>query len=338
MVENTPVVDNKDIENAAYNNEQLYLSALRHLVDKMKHEQLRDDRTGVGTVSEFMSTGMVFDIANTVPLLNTKFVSLTTIVHELIWMISGDNSIRYLKENGVNIWDEWLVPNTARYTGDKLVDGITSSIYGESWRRWTDTRIVDCDDVPKCPLMDKEGRPEEMYQVLHEFDGKAIIQRTVDQLQRAIWQLRYKPTSRRIILNGWNASRVSDVTLPPCHVMAQFYVDDGKLSCKMYQRSADIFLGVPYNIVQYSVLTYILAAITGLRPDKFIWVPGDLHLYSNHLAVAEQQLAREVQLNAPRLRLEGIVNGMNIDDVTADMIQLDGLYNPQSALRAKVAV
>ena len=216
----------------------------------------KQDRTGTGTVSLF-GHQMRFDLSAGFPLVTTKKLHLRSVIHELLWFLSGDSNIRYLKENGVSIWDDWADEN-----------GELGPVYGVQWRRWP---------TP---------------------DG-----RTVDQIEQIIRQLRESPDSRRIILSAWNVAEIDNMALPPCHCLVQFYVADGKLSCQMYQRSCDIFLGVPFNIASYALLTHMLAQQADLTVGDFIWTGGDCHLYSNHLAQADEQLTRE-PLPLPRLAIK----------------------------------
>ncbi len=216
----------------------------------------KEDRTGTGTVSLF-GHQMRFDLSAGFPLVTTKKLHLRSIIHELLWFLSGDSNIRYLKENGVSIWDDWADEN-----------GDLGPVYGVQWRRWP---------TP---------------------DG-----RTVDQIAQIMQQLRESPDSRRIILSAWNVAEIDNMALPPCHCLFQFYVADGKLSCQLYQRSCDIFLGVPFNIASYALLTHMLAQQAALAVGDFVWTGGDCHLYSNHLAQADEQLARE-PLPLPRLAIK----------------------------------
>ncbi len=206
----------------------------------------KDDRTGTGTLSVF-GHQMRFDLSKGFPLVTTKKLHLRSIIHELLWFLSGDSNIRYLKENGVSIWDEWA---------DE--DGELGPIYGVQWRSWP---------TP---------------------DGGSI-----DQVAEIMQQLRETPDSRRILLSAWNVAEIENMALPPCHCLFQFYVADGKLSCQLYQRSCDIFLGVPFNIASYALLTHMLAQQADLGLGDFIWTGGDCHLYLNHLEQADEQLTRE---------------------------------------------
>lgn len=232
---------------------QQYLALMRQVRDTGIRKQ---DRTGIGTVSLF-GHQMRFDLSAGFPLVTTKKLHVRSLIHELLWFLSGDSNIRYLKENGVSIWDDWADEN-----------GDLGPVYGVQWRRWP---------TP---------------------DGG-----TVDQIEQIIRQLRQSPDSRRIILSAWNVAEIDNMALPPCHCLVQFYVADGKLSCLMYQRSCDIFLGVPFNIASYALLTHMLAQQADLTVGDFIWTGGDCHLYSNHLAQADEQLTRE-PLPLPRLAIK----------------------------------
>jgi len=206
----------------------------------------KEDRTGTGTLSVF-GHQMRFDLSQGFPLVTTKKLHLRSIIHELLWFLSGDSNIRYLKENGVSIWDEWADEN-----------GDLGPVYGVQWRSWP---------TP---------------------DGRKI-----DQVSQVMQQLRENPDSRRIILSAWNVAEIDNMALPPCHCLFQFYVAEGRLSCQLYQRSCDIFLGVPFNIASYALLTHMLAQQADLDVGDFIWTGGDCHLYLNHLEQADEQLARE---------------------------------------------
>ncbi|MGB5510477.1 MAG: thymidylate synthase [Woeseiaceae bacterium] len=216
----------------------------------------KDDRTGTGTLSVF-GHQMRFDLSEGFPLVTTKKLHLRSIIHELLWFLSGDSNIRYLKENGVSIWDEWADEN-----------GDLGPVYGVQWRRWP---------TP---------------------DGRHI-----DQVSQIMQQLRDTPDSRRIILSAWNVAEIDNMALPPCHCLFQFFVADGKLSCQLYQRSCDIFLGVPFNIASYALLTHMMAQQADLEVGDFIWTGGDCHLYLNHLEQADEQLSREL-LPLPTLSIK----------------------------------
>ncbi|MEQ7800437.1 thymidylate synthase [Pedobacter sp. ASV1-7] len=220
-----------------------YLDLMQHVLD---HGTQKHDRTGTGTISVF-GYQMRFNLQDGFPIVTTKKLHLKSIIHELIWFLSGDTNIKYLKDNGVRIWDEWADEN-----------GDLGPVYGSQWRSW-----------PKP-------------------DGGHI-----DQIAQIINTIKNNPDSRRIIVSAWNVAEVENMALPPCHAFFQFYVADGKLSCQLYQRSADIFLGVPFNIASYALLTMMVAQVCGLQYGDFIHTLGDAHLYNNHLEQAKLQLSRE---------------------------------------------
>jgi len=219
-----------------------YLDLMRHVLENGTR---KTDRTGTGTLSVF-GHQMRFDLSQGFPLLTTKKLHLRSIIYELLWFLNGETNTKYLKDNGVSIWDEWADEN-----------GDLGPIYGYQWRHWP---------TP---------------------DGGQI-----DQIRQVLGQLRETPDSRRMIVSAWNVGEIPRMKLPPCHAFFQFYVADGKLSCQMYQRSADIFLGVPFNIASYALLTHMFAQQTGYEPGDFIWTGGDCHLYSNHLDQVHEQLSR----------------------------------------------
>ena len=261
-----------------------YLDLMRHVLE---HGTRKDDRTGTGTLSVF-GWQMRFDLAEGFPLVTTKKCHLRSIIHELLWFLQGDTNIRYLKENGVSIWDEWADEH-----------GNLGPVYGHQWRSW-----------PKP-------------------DGG-----TIDQISEVVKTLRTNPDSRRIIVSAWNVADLDRMALAPCHAFFQFYVADGKLSCQLYQRSADIFLGVPFNIASYALLTMMMAQVTGLKPGDFVHTLGDAHLYLNHLDQAREQLSREPR-PLPAMKLNPDVTdifGFRYEDFT-----LEG-YDPHPAIKAPVAV
>jgi thymidylate synthase len=232
---------------------QQYLSLMQHVRDTGVR---KEDRTGTGTLSVF-GHQMRFDLSAGFPLVTTKKLHLRSIIHELLWFLSGDSNIGYLKENGVSIWDAWADDQ-----------GELGPVYGVQWRNW--------------PMPSGES---------------------VDQISEIVQQIRETPDSRRIIVSAWNVSEIENMALPPCHCLFQFYVADGKLSCQLYQRSCDIFLGVPFNIASYALLTHMIAQQTDLSVGDFVWSGGDCHLYSNHLEQANEQLQRE-PLALPRLAIK----------------------------------
>ena len=247
----------------------------------------KEDRTGTGTISIF-GYQMKFDLEKGFPLVTTKKVHLKSIIHELLWFLSGDTNISYLTENGVTIWDEWADPN-----------GNLGPVYGHQWRSW-----------PKS-------------------DGHAI-----DQIHQVLDQIRHNPDSRRIIVSAWNVSEIEKMALPPCHAFFQFYVAEGKLSCQLYQRSADVFLGVPFNIASYALLTLMIAQVTNLKPGTFVHTLGDAHLYSNHLEQARLQLSRDPR-PLPTMEINPQVTDL-FDFQYSDFTLTN--YDPHPRIKAEVAV
>ncbi|MGB1070039.1 MAG: thymidylate synthase [Planctomycetota bacterium] len=258
------------------------------MTDVLENGSRRSDRTGTGTRSVF-GRQVRFDLAKGFPLLTTKKVHLRSIIHELLWFISGDTNARSLQDVGVTIWDEWADPET----------GDLGPVYGAQWRQW-------------------QGA-----------DGT-----THDQLAQVIEQIGTNPNSRRLLINAWNVAVIDQMALPPCHCLFQFQVADGRLHCQLYQRSADIFLGVPFNIASYALLTHMIAHVTGLKPGEFVHTFGDLHLYDNHLQQAKKQLAREPR-PLPRLELDASVT--DIDDFRFEHIHIHD-YDPHPGIKAPVAV
>jgi thymidylate synthase len=225
-----------------------YLDLMRHVRD---NGVKKEDRTGTGTTSLF-GYQMRFDLSEGFPIVTTKKCHLKSIIHELLWFLTGDTNIKYLQDNGVRIWNEWADD-----------EGNLGPVYGSQWRSW--------------PKVDKTGA-----------DSGHI-----DQISQIIDQIKNNPDSRRIIVNAWNVGEIENMALPPCHMMFQFYVADGRLSCQLYQRSADIFLGVPFNIASYALLTMMIAQVCDLAPGDFVHTLGDAHLYSNHMEQVEEQLSRK---------------------------------------------
>jgi thymidylate synthase len=261
-----------------------YLDLMQHVLD---HGTKKSDRTGTGTTSVF-GYQMRFNLQEGFPLVTTKKCHMKSIVHELLWFLQGSTNIKYLKDNGVKIWDEWAD-----------VNGNLGPVYGKQWRSWATV------------------------------DG-----RVVDQIQMAVDQIKGNPDSRRIIVSAWNVGELDQMALAPCHAFFQFYVADGKLSCQLYQRSADIFLGVPFNIASYALLTMMMAQVCGLQPGDFVHTFGDAHLYSNHMDQTREQLSREPR-PLPTMHINPAIKDIfafRFDDFT-----LEG-YDPHPAIKAPVAV
>lgn len=267
---------------------QQYLDALRHVLDKGTRST---DRTGTGTISAF-GLQTRYDLAEGFPLVTTKKLHLRSIVHELLWFLSGDTNIRYLQENGVSIWNEWADEN-----------GDLGPVYGHQWRHF--------------PRLGEDGLVGE-----------------VDQIKTLFEAIKTTPDSRRLIVSAWNPGDVPEMALPPCHTLWQVRILDGKLSLQLYQRSADMFLGVPFNIASYALLSHMLAEVTGYAVGEFIHTMGDAHIYLNHLDQVEEQLTREPRL-LPKLHFARKVS--DLFDFTYDDIQFEG-YDPHPAIKAPVAV
>jgi thymidylate synthase len=261
-----------------------YLDLLRHILENGVE---KSDRTGTGTLSVF-GYQMRFDLRQGFPALTTKKLHLRSIVHELLWFLSGSTNVGYLREHGVTIWDEWADER-----------GELGPVYGKQWRSW-----------PTC-------------------DGGSI-----DQIAKVVEQIRTNPDSRRHIVSAWNVAEVDRMKLPPCHTLFQFWVANGRLSCQLYQRSADVFLGVPFNIASYALLTLMVARATDLEPAEFVHTLGDAHLYLNHLEQARLQLTREPR-PLPRMEINPDVKslfGYRYED-----FQLAG-YDPHPGIKAPIAV
>ncbi|MDR7119157.1 thymidylate synthase [Rheinheimera soli] len=274
-----------------------YLDLMRHVLE---HGHKKSDRTGTGTISVF-GYQMRFDLSQGFPLVTTKKCHLRSIIHELLWFLKGDTNIQYLKDNKVSIWDEWATEQ-----------GDLGPVYGAQWRSW---------QTP---------------------DG-----RTIDQISQLIHDIKTNPDSRRLIVSGWNPAVLPDTkfspkdnaamgkqALPPCHTLFQFYVHDGKLSCQLYQRSADIFLGVPFNIASYALLTMMVAQVCDLTPGDFVHTFGDAHLYSNHMEQVNEQLSRTPH-PLPQMKLNPAIKdifGFNIDDF--ELVN----YLAHPAIKAPIAI
>lgn len=261
-----------------------YHDLLRHV---MKNGTVKSDRTGTGTKSVF-GYQMRFDLSEGFPVVTTKKLHLRSIIHELLWFLKGDSNIKYLKDNGVSIWDDWADEK-----------GELGPVYGVQWRSWPTA------------------------------DGKHI-----DQIENLVKSVKNNPDSRRHIVNAWNVAEVENMALPPCHTMFQFYVADGKLSCQLYQRSADIFLGVPFNIASYALLTLMLAQVCDLEPGDFVHTFGDAHIYSNHFEQVEKQLGRDFR-PLPIMKINPNINslfGFKYEDF--ELLN----YDPHPGIKAPIAV
>jgi len=261
-----------------------YHDLMRHVLE---HGVKKEDRTGTGTVSVF-GYQMRYNLAEGFPLLTTKKLHTKSIIHELLWFLKGDTNIKYLKDNGVRIWDEWAD-----------AEGNLGPVYGYQWRSWP---------TP---------------------DGKHI-----DQITQVIDMIKNNPDSRRLIVSAWNVADINSMKLPPCHAFFQFYVANGKLSCQLYQRSADIFLGVPFNIASYAILMMMVAQVCDLQLGDFVHTLGDAHLYSNHIEQANLQLTRDFR-PLPTMKINP--NVKSIFDFTIDDFTLEN-YDPHPHIKAEVAV
>lgn len=261
-----------------------YLTLLEHV---KQNGQKKEDRTGTGTMSVF-GYQMRFNLNKSFPLLTTKKVHLKSVIYELLWFLSGDTNIKFLKDNGVSIWDEWADEN-----------GNLGPVYGHQWRSWPTS----------------EGRE-------------------IDQISNLINQIKKTPDSRRLIVSAWNVGEINKMKLPPCHCFFQFYVADGRLSCQLYQRSADIFLGVPFNIASYALLTQMIAHVCGLECGEFIHTLGDAHIYTNHINQVNEQLRRKPK-KLPQIKINPSVK--NIFDFKYEDFSLEG-YDPYPLIKAPVAV
>lgn len=261
-----------------------YLDLLQTVLE---HGTEKSDRTGTGTRSIF-GHQMRFDLSEGFPLVTTKKVHLKSIIHELLWFLSGSTNVKYLNDNGVTIWNEWAKP-----------DGELGPVYGSQWRSW-----------------------------------QAADGRKIDQISAVIEQIRKNPDSRRLIVNAWNVGEIEKMALPPCHAFFQFYVAGGRLSCQLYQRSADTFLGVPFNIASYALFLMMVAQVTGLKPGDFVHTFGDAHLYLNHIEQAHLQLSRDPK-PLPRMQLNPRVD--SIFDFKFEDFELVG-YDPHPGIKAPIAV
>ena len=261
-----------------------YINLLNHVISD---GIIKEDRTGTGTLSVF-GYQMRFDLDAGFPLLTTKKIHLKSVIHELLWFLSGDTNIKYLQDNGVSIWNEWADSN-----------GNLGPVYGHQWRSWSSSN-----------------------------------NQSIDQIKILIEQIKHNPNSRRLIVSAWNVGDIENMKLPPCHAFFQFYVVDQKLSCQLYQRSADIFLGVPFNIASYALLTGMVAQVCGLKLGEFVHTLGDAHIYLNHTDHVKEQLSRKVKA-LPTMKINQSVN--DIFTFTIDDFTLEG-YDPHPLIKAPVAI
>lgn len=279
-----------------------YFEMMRHI---LTNGVRKSDRTGTGTTSVF-GYQMRFNLTEGFPLITTKKIFLKGVIYELLWFLRGDTNIKYLRDNGVSIWNEWA---------DN--EGNLGPVYGYQWRHWPVFNFV-----PGHAGADNEWVPE------------GYVSSEIDQITKVVERIKARPDDRRLIVSAWNVADVDKMKLPPCHCLFQFYVADGKLSCLLYQRSCDTFLGVPFNIASYALLTMMVAQTCGLGLGEFVWTGGDVHIYSNHMEQVSTQLSRELRA-LPTMRLNPAVNdlfGFKYEDFT-----LEG-YDPHPAIKAPVAV
>jgi thymidylate synthase len=277
-----------------------YLDLLQHILDNGRPRQ---DRTGTGTIGVF-GYQMRFDLAEGFPLLTTKKLHLRSIIHELLWFLAGETRVEPLQEAGVRIWNEWATAEECGRFGREAGD--LGPVYGHQWRN---------------------------FGASVQGDG-SYARDGVDQIQRLLDGLQNNPWSRRHLVTGWNPKEANQVTLPPCHTLFQFYVQDGRLSCQLYQRSADVFLGVPFNIASYALLLMMIAQVSGLEPGEFVHSFGDAHLYTNHLDQARLQLSRDLK-DRPRMVLNPEVK--DLFAFTYEDFKLEG-YEPHPHIKAQVSV
>lgn len=311
-----------------------YLDLAQTILDK---GVTKEDRTGVGTKSIF-GHQMRFDLSEGFPLLTTKRVAFRLIKSELLWFLKGDTNIRYLLENNNHIWDEWAFE---RYTSSQDYDGPDmtdfglraqedeefNSVYKEEMKKFTEKILSDK------AFAEEHGSLGNVYGAQWR-SWPSTKGGTIDQIQNVIASIKNNPDSRRHIVSAWNPDEIEDMALPPCHTLFQFYVADGKLSCQLYQRSADVFLGVPFNIASYALLTHLIAQETGLEVGEFIHTFGDAHLYLNHMEQIERQLSRDTR-QLPQLKLNQ--NKQSVFDFEAEDIEVID-YKPHKGIRAPIAV
>ncbi|UYE98649.1 thymidylate synthase [Xanthomonas phage XbC2] len=298
----------------------------------LEHGTVSTDRTGVGTI-KLMGETMRFDLSEYFPAPTTKRLAWKAMASELIWFVEGSHDERRLAEILYGTRDEskktiW----TDNYLNQGIAlgysDGNLGPVYGKQWRNWVDYQFAQ--DIHEITALQAKG-----YEVLEatQFSG-VIMRRSTDQLQVLIDGLKNNPDSRRHIMTAWNVGELDQMALPPCHCFSQFFVNDGKLSCILYQRSCDLFLGVPFNIASYSLLTHMLAQVCGLEVGEFVWMGGDVHIYQNHVDAVNEQLSREPR-EMPTLWIDKSIT--NIEDFTMESFRLEN-YNPDATIKAPMAV
>lgn len=302
-----------------------YLNLLKHIRD---NGVSKGDRTGTGTKSIF-GAQMRFDLQKGFPLLTTKKVALNAVIHELLWFLRGETDIEYLVKNNVHIWSEWPYKAYMLKQGKEVPE-----VNGEEWKVGMKAFEEKIANDPQFAEMYGELGPIYGYQWRSwpAPDGKRI-----DQIKNVIEEIKKNPNSRRMIVSAWNVGQIDEMSksgLPPCHCLFQFYVNQGKLSCQLYQRSCDFFLGVPFNIASYSLLVMIIAQVTGLAPGEFVWTGGDIHLYTNHFAQADEQLSRTPRA-IPQMRLNPKIK--RIEDFTISDLTIEN-YDPHPTIKAPIAV
>ena len=299
-----------------------YHDLLRLVLDR---GQPRADRTGTGTLSIFGAQAR-FDLRENFPLLTTKKLHLKSIIYELLWFLRGERNVRYLRENKVTIWDEWADDN-----------GDLGPVYGKQWRHWVKTKSrprKSSDSAASQPTLFDSGESTEGASVTPLGPRLRRSKYGIDQIAAVIGEIKTNPDSRRLIVSAWNVADIDSMALPPCHVLFQFYVRGGELSCQLYQRSADLFLGVPFNIASYSLLTLMVAQVCNLQRGEFVHTFGDLHLYQNHLEQARDQLSRSCR-SLPRMQLNPAIK--NLRDFRFEDFELIG-YDPHPVIKAPIAV
>ncbi len=307
--------------------DEQYLDLLQKLLDEGNE---KTDRTGTGTKS-FLGYQMRFNLEDGFPLLTTKKVPIKAIIHELLWFMRGDTNLKYLADNNVHIWDEW--PYKAYLKKNNLP---IPEINGEEWK----TGMAEF--VEKIKSDETFAKENGNLGPIYGYQWRSWPTPNgghIDQLAQVIETIKKNPDDRRMIVSAWNVGQIEEMKiagLPPCHCFFQFYVADGKLSCQLYQRSCDTFLGVPFNIASYSIFTMIMAQICGLKPGEFVWTGGDVHLYKNHIEQAKLQLTRRSDIRPlPKMKINPAKN--KIEDFTIEDFELVD-YNPHEAIKAPIAV